>query len=290
MRELPKGGILGKISGAFSAIEKLNVPLYAAYAGYFIVLAVFPALVLILSLVRYTGLQVEHLTDILAGVLPAALLPAAERLIINTYANSSTAVVGLSALVALWSASRGVHGLLTGLNAIYGVSEDRGYFYTRFISVVYTFLLLLVLLLTLLLHVFGSTILAAVQGSENPVVRFFSEVLDLRFFFLLFVQTALFTAIFMALPNRRNRFWDSLPGALLASIGWLVFSDIFSMYVEHFPSYAAIFGSVYAVALSMLWLYSCLSIVFYGGALNRFLMDRRRAMESPSDEGGGKNL
>lgn len=290
MRELPKGGILGKISGAFSAIEKLNVPLYAAYAGYFIVLAVFPALVLILSLVRYTGLQVEHLTDILAGVLPAALLPAAERLIINTYANSSTAVVGLSALVTLWSASRGVHGLLTGLNAIYGVSEDRGYFYTRFISVVYTFLLLLVLLLTLLLHVFGSTILAAVQGSENPVVRFFSEVLDLRFFFLLFVQTALFTAIFMALPNRRNRFWDSLPGALLASIGWLVFSDIFSMYVEHFPSYAAIFGSVYAVALSMLWLYSCLSIVFYGGALNRFLMDRRRAMESPSDEGGGKNL
>lgn len=278
MRELPKGGIIGKILNTFSAIEKLNVPLYAAYAGYFIVLAVFPALVLILSLVRYTGLQVEHLTDILAGVLPAALLPAAERLIINTYANSNSAVVGLSALVALWSASRGVHGLLTGLNAIYGVSEDRGYFYTRFISVVYTFLLLLVLLLTLLLHVFGSTILAALQGSENPIVRFFSEVLDLRFFFLLFVQTALFTAIFMVLPNRHNRFWDSLPGALLASIGWLVFSDIFSMYVEHFPSYAAIFGSVYAVALSMLWLYSCLSIVFYGGALNRFLMDKRRSV------------
>ncbi len=277
MRELPKGGIIGKVLNTFSAIEKLNVPLYAAYAGYFIVLAVFPALVLILSLVRYTGLQVEHLTDILSGVLPAALLPAAERLIINTYANSNSAVVGLSALVALWSASRGVHGLLTGLNAIYGVSEDRGYFYTRFISVVYTFLLLLVLLLTLLLHVFGTTILTALQGSENPIVRFFSEVLDLRFFFLLFVQTALFTAIFMVLPNRHNRFWDSLPGALLASIGWLVFSDIFSMYVEHFPSYAAIFGSVYAVALSMLWLYSCLSIVFYGGALNRFLMDKRRS-------------
>ena len=80
----------------------------------------------------------------------------------------------------------------------------------------------------------------------------------------------------MVLPNRRNRFADSLPGALLASIGWLVFSDLYSIYVEHFSNYANLYGSVYAVALSMLWLYCCISIVFYGGALNRYLMDNRR--------------
>lgn len=289
MPKLPKDGKLAKTIDAFSAIGKLNISLYSAYACYFIVLAVFPALVLILSLVRYTGLEVEYLTDLLSSVLPAALLPAAERLIISTYANSSSAVVGLSALVALWSASRGVHGVLTGLNAVYGVSEDRGYLYTRFISVVYTFLLLLVLLLTLVLHVFGSTILTAIENFDNPVFNFFTEVIDLRFFFLLLVQTALFTAMFMVLPNRRNRFWDSLPGALIVSIGWLIFSDLFSLYVEHFPSYAAIFGSVYMVALSMLWLYACLSIVFYGGAFNRLLMERRRAHtdrnESPGQGG-----
>ena len=48
------------------------------------------------------------------------------------------------------------------------------------------------------------------------------------------------------------------------------------IYVEHFASYANIYGSVYAVALSMLWLYCCISIVFYGGALNHYLMDHRK--------------
>ena len=76
--------------------------------------------------------------------------------------NSSGALVGVSAVTALWSASRGIYGMLTGLNAVYGVSENRGYIYTRSISVVYTFVFILILLLTLVLHVFGS---AAVGGN-----------------------------------------------------------------------------------------------------------------------------
>ena len=68
---------------------------------------------------------------------------------------ASRAVVSVSALGALWSASRGVYGVLLGLNAIYGVRENRGYWYTRSISVLYTFALLMVLLLTLVLNLFG---------------------------------------------------------------------------------------------------------------------------------------
>ena len=100
-----------------------NIGIHAAGAGYFIVLSVFPLLVLILALLRYTGLQVDTLTDLVAGFLPEALLPAAKRLIVSTYRNTSGAVVSLSALTGLWSASRGIYGLLTGLNAIYGVQE-----------------------------------------------------------------------------------------------------------------------------------------------------------------------
>ena len=276
MKRFPQGGLLGKIYRIFEAVGELHISFHAAHAGYFIVLSVFPGLVLILSLLRYTGLRVEMLTDMLSGLLPAALLPAAERLIISTYSNTSRALVGLSALTGLWSASRGIFGLLTGLNAIYHVSEDRGYWYTRGISVVYTFLFIMVVMLTLGLHVFGAELIEWLHAADNPLLRVLGELLDLRFFLLLFVQTGFFCAMFMAFPNRRNSLPDSLPGALLASIGWLVFTDIFSVYVEHFPSYANIYGSVYAVALSMLWLYFCISIVFYGGALNYYLMDKKK--------------
>ena len=271
MKEYPQGGLIGKTVQLFRSISRLQVPLYAANAGYFLVLAVFPMLVLLLGMLRYTGLSVDHLTTMLEGIIPDALMPGAKRLILSTYYNSSGTLLSVSALTALWSASRGIYGLLTGLNNIYGAREDRGYFYTRTISVLYTFAVLLVLLLTLVLHVFGSSILRLLPVGADPFMTFLSEVVDLRFFLLLFLQTALFTAIFVVLPNRRNRIRDSLPGAMFSSGGWLIFSDIYSGYVNRFSGYANIYGSVYAIALSMLWLYCCMSLVFYGGALNVYL-------------------
>lgn len=271
MKEFPKGGIVGKIVGFARYVTGVNISAYSASACYFIVLSIFPALVLLLGLLRYTGLSVDTLTEILGGVLPDALLPAAQKLIISTYRSSTGTVISLSALTALWSASRGIYGLLTGLNSIYEVAEDRGYWYTRGMSVFYTFAFLIVLLLTLVLHVFGTTIIEWLPVSDSPLFTFLANVVDLRFFLLLGLQTLLFTVMFMFLPNRRNRFMESLPGALLSSIGWLVFSDIFSIYVENFNSYANIYGSVYAVALGMLWLYSCVCIIFFGGVLNHWL-------------------
>ena len=200
------------------------------------------------------------------------MMSTARGLILSVYNNASGTVAGVSALTALWSSSRGMYGLLTGLNTIYGVAEDRGYLYTRSISVLYTFLFVIVLLLTLLLHVFGGTLMKFVRQLNLPGMTVLLDILDMRLLFLLVLQSLLFTAMFMFLPNRRNRFWESLPGGLLASIGWLLFSNLYSIYVTHFPSYANIYGSVYAIAISMLWLYCCLEIIFFGGALNQLLV------------------
>ena len=275
MKKFTEHRWMKKFLAVFSYVLKLNIPVYAAHASFFIVLAVFPTLVLLIGLVRYTGLEVENLTELLHGVLPTALMPAAQKLILNTYNASTGTVLSISALTALWSAGRGVHGLVTGLNSIYDVSEGRGYFYTRAISVFYTFVFLVVLLLTLVLHVFGTSLLALLPLSESPLFVFLESVVDLRFFLLLGVQTAVFTVMFMMLPNKHNKLADSFPGAVLASIGWLVFSDLYSIYVEKFASLSIVYGSVYAVALSMLWLYCCVSILFYGGALNHWLTDNK---------------
>lgn len=250
-------------------LTEQKVPLYAANASYFLVLSVFPVLVVLLALMRYTGLQAEVITEVLKGVIPEALMPAAKRLVLSAYVNSSGTVLSLSAVAALWSAGKGVYGLLVGLNSIYGAQEDRGYFRTRLLSMLYTFAFLLMLVLTLVLHVFGADLLQFLN--RLPIPNMLLNLLDMRFFVLLVLQTALFTAIFTVLPNRHNRWRDSIPGALLAAMGWQIFTDAYSIYVQKFTSYASIYGSVYVVALSMLWLYFCICIVFYGGVLNHYL-------------------
>ena len=252
-------------------VSGLRVGLHAASACYFLVLAVFPALLLVLSALRYTHLEVEQLAELLQGILPQAFLEPARKLILSAYRNSSGTAVGVSALVTLWSASRGTFGFMNGLNAVYGVRENRGYVYRRIISVLYTFAFIVVLVLTLGLHVFGASLARLIQRMAPAVYSFFADVINLRFFLLLFVQTVIFTGMFMRLPNRKNTLMESLPGALMAASGWLIFSDLYSIYVERFARLSNVYGSIYAVALSMLWLYCCISIVFYGGALNRLL-------------------
>ncbi len=273
-REFPQGGLIGKTMALWKRISALQIPMHAGYASYFIVLAVFPALLLALALLRYTGLQIRDLMEVIGDFMPSALLSMAEGVIYRLYKSSSGAIIGVSAITALWSASKGVYGILRGLNAIYGVSEDRGYVYTRGISVVYTFFLMVILVLTLVLHVFGNSLISLLALAERPVLSFIGEIIDFRFFFLLILQSLFFTLMYMKLPNRRNRFLDSLPGGVLASIGWMVFSDLYSIYVEKFSRYASIYGSVYTIALSLLWLYCCLNILFYGGVLNRLLVGK----------------
>lgn len=274
MRGFPEGGLIGKTVVLWRYVSGLRVPLYAANAGFFILLALFPALLLLLSLLRYTPLEVERLAQLLSGILPAAFVEEAEALILTVYDSSGPAFLGLSALTALWSASRGMYGILTGLNAIYGVHESRGYLRTRLICTLYTLVFLLVLLLTLTLHLFAGELLGFLNRTLPPAVRFWPGVAGLRFCLLLILQTGVFCLMFMFLPDGNCRFRESLPGALLASGGWLLFSGMFSLYVE-LASGVRLYGPVSALGLGLLWLYWCMSIVFYGAVLNVLLKQRK---------------
>lgn len=259
----------------FDFLKPMNISIRGAYTSFFLILSLFPSLMILFCLLSYTSYGVEEVLALAAMVLPEPFLPLAQRLLNGAYDNASGTVLSLSIITALWSASRGMLGLIEGMNAVYGIEEKRNYFATRGISTLYTLLIVVVLVLTLVLHVFGTTILDYLRMTTHPVLLFLMDLIDLRFFLLFFVQTVFFTAMYVVLPNRKNSVIKSLPGALFASVGWLTVSDLFSLYVEYFPRYANIFGSVYAAALAMLWLYFCISILFYGGALNRYLMERR---------------
>lgn len=248
----------------------LKIPLYAANVCYFLVLSLFPGLLLVLASLRYTGLSANDLILFLEDLLPGALLPWAEGLIVSTYYNASAAAISVSAFAALWSASRGIYGLMAGLNRVYGVREDRSWLRKRVISVLYLGLFLVVLLATLVIHVFGLKLLEMLQRTQLPLTRGILELVNWRMVILLSVQALTFSLMYMTLPNRDNRFFDGLPGAVLAALGWQGFSRAFSSYVLRVENYTALYGPVYSMALGMLWLYCCMLILLFGGAVNRF--------------------
>ena len=261
---------LRQASDALTRLQSVGIPVHAAHASFFLVLSVFPMVILLLGLLRYTNLEVSDLMDLAEAVIPAGLLSLLERLLTVAYSQSTHVVVSVSALAALWSAGKGIYALKTGLDAVYGVRDPRPWLATRLLSAFYMVLFLLVLLLTLVLHVFSGTLLRWLRLEEGLLPRIV-DLLNMRLFLLEAVQTMVFCAMFMFLPGRRNGFRESLPGALLSCLGWLAVSHLFSLYMEYFPRYFSVFGSLYTVAVAMLWLYVCVSVVFYGGLLNRIL-------------------
>ena len=250
------GAFLRRIREHLKALSRMGISVHASHASFFLVLSAFPGLLLAVGLLRYTSLEASDLMGLLEESLPDALELYLFRIISSAFQNSSVGLLSLSAVTALWSAGRGIQGLAKGLNSVYGVSDRRGWLRLRLASVCHTVLFMLALPAVAAVHVLRPS--RAVWGFLAAVA----------------VQTLLFCGLFMFLPGRRNGFRESLPGALVASLGWTVFTGLFSVYVENFNRYTNIYGSVYGLILAMLWLYMCVSILFYGGVLNRFLKEK----------------
>lgn len=265
-----------RLKSMLEFLSPMRIRIHSAYSAFFLILSVFPTTMILVGVLGYTSLEVEDVMSLVKQVVPDPLLPLVRRLLSGAYDATSAPLLSLSAITAIWSASRGILGLKEGLNAVYGVKERRSYLVSRGIGMLYTVLFLAVLVLSLVLNVFGTTILDYLHMTTNPVLLFLMDVIDFRFFLMLLLQTAVFTAMYAALPDRRMGLGESLPGAIVASLGWLIFSDLFSLYVEYYPRYANIFGSLYAAALTMLWLYFCIMILFYGGVVNRCLIEKRK--------------
>lgn len=252
-------------------ISALRISVYAANATFFLLLSAFPAILLLLSVLQYTPLSQQDFLALLRGVVPSVLLPLLEFIVTDVFESGSWTILSVSAIAAVWSASRGVYGVVIGLNAIYQAKESRSYLALRLRCVFYTLLFLLALLLTLAAHVFGRKILAYFSSKDIPIFRFLAYLMRLRFLVVGLVLTLFFTVIFMVFPNRRTGFLASLPGAAGAAVAWIGFSAIFSVYTAKFGNYSAFYGSIAGIALTMLWLYACMCIVFYGGVFNRCL-------------------
>ncbi len=269
-----------KVQSLARRIGSYQVPVYAGNATFFIVLAVFPALMLILSLLQFTPYTASDFTALLEEVLPDVLEPLIVYITDEMLSLNAGAVISITAITALWSASRGVLGVINGLNAIYGAAETRSYLFKRLLALIYMVMLIFAILLTLILYVFGQRIQSMITAKLPALTGLTIFLMQFKYVVILGYLTLLFTLIFKVFPNQHTKFMYCVPGALLAALGWLGFSALFSIYVDHFSNYSRIYGSLTTIILTMLWLYFCMCILFFGGVINQYLARTNASLRS----------
>lgn len=240
----------------------------AAQVAFFMLFATVPLLILLFSLTRILSLSAEDLIGGLSRMFPSLVGGLFDDIIRNIFESESSLMASFSIVAVIWSASKGVYYIIGGLNSVFEIKESRSLFRLRALSILYTLAFILILVAALVLMVFGNFIAGVVLTHVPNLEGLVNALASLRFVIGLLLLTFFFALLFKVLPDRKVGFTPQLPGAVIAAVGWVLFSFIFSFYVNNFSNYANIYGSLAAIIVYMLWLYICMFILFFGAELN----------------------
>lgn len=255
-------------------VSASRVNAYAAQTAYFMFLSLIPLIMMLFSLLQIFGDAGETLTDTISKILPGILGEFINEYVIEIITDGRLAPTIISAILLLWSSSRGVFSIIGGLNSVYEIKETRKYLWVRFLSVLYTLAFIIIVCGVLLIIVFGDTLIE-LSNSFFPNLKGLVYIISsLRFIIGFIILVLFFSIVYKSLPSRKMKFIDQIPGAVIAGAGWVSFSILFSFYVDNFSNYANIYGSLTAIIVLMLWLYTCMYIMFIGAEINFILSSK----------------
>lgn len=244
---------------------------YAASSAFFIILSIFPFLILLITLMQYTPITEEFLLGLLEDFVQDPMYTILEQIIKEIYTTTAGAgVVLASAAGALWSSSKGIMSMVRGLNSCFNIDDKRNYFHVRLLSCVYTIIAIIVMVFSLVLLLFGSSLYNLIHQYSTPVYKVLKFILKHSTIISTGLLTMLFTVMFCFLPARNNRFFYMLPGAFGAAVAWMLLSQILALYVNLSPSFTYTYGSLTSFILVMLYLYFGMYIVFIAAEANQF--------------------
>lgn len=260
------------ISFIFKGMDD-NIMVYAAQAAYYLVVSAIPFIIILLSVFQYfIPLDKAEVFKILPETMTPGLRVFFEDIINELFSKPMISLISLSAVTTLWSASRGFAAIERGIKVVYHIPKRKFFAADIAFSFIYTILFIVMLLLFLGILVFGKIIISFL---ESHIVWFSVNINIFRYLLFIFIIFLFFTSIYAVFSSRKIPFRYHIPGALFTGIGWGIFSYIFSIYINNFSNYSRIYGSLTAIVLLMLWLYSCMIIFLYGAEFNMEIINAK---------------
>ncbi len=247
---------------------------YAASCAFYAFLSLFPLAALAASLVPCFGVDQAALLHLLEKIVPARVDLLLKAILANVYENIFPALP-LSMLVLLWSSAQALSELLKGMNAMTGSDLQAGYLKRRLRAVLLTAALLITLMLSLSVLIFGARIaffLGLVYPHHIELLRLF---LWIRYLIMALLLWLLFVFLYRSIPSRRFSFREVRTGAAFAAVVWIIFTALFSLFADRFMN-LTLYGNMAAMALAMLWLFYCQHIILIGAGICAVCAEKRK--------------
>lgn len=251
-------------------IEEDNLTIVGAGVAFYAFLAIFPALMALLSIygLAVDPQQAEQQISQLSGMMPEEAFTVIKERVENLITTSGSTLgwgTALGILISLWSANAGTKSLFKGIDIAYEVKNERGFIKQNALTLLFTLGAIITLLLSLALIVIFPAIVHTF-GLPDQIEVLISW---LRWPLLAAIVILVICLIYRYAPDRKApKFKWVLVGASLATVLWLLASLGFSFYVSNFGNYGEMYGSISAVVILLLWLFLTSFIILLGAEVN----------------------
>jgi membrane protein len=242
---------------------------YASALAYQMLFSLFPFILFLIALIGFL-----HLPDFFSWlrlqselVLPPQALEQVNP-VIDQLQQSKGGLLSVGIVIALWTASAGVRLMMSAMNAAYDVVEGRPAWKRFPLSIIYTVGIAGMLLVAAALMVLGPQVMewiASQVGLEYFIVTLWTIVRWPVVVILLMMAVAL---IYYVMPDVKQEFRFITPGSVLAVVVWIIASLGFGLYVKEFANYNAMYGSIGAIIVLLLYFYISAAVLLLGAEMN----------------------
>lgn len=245
-----------------------NIKGRAAELAYYFLLALFPLLIFLLSLVSFMPGAREAIFLWLSRLMPRDAMSLVDTWVEAVFSTRSEGLLSFGIIFALWAASTGMVALMEALNTAYEVREGRPFWKSRLVAMGLTVAVCLLVFGGATVITFGDQLAEWLTSRLGLGAEFNILWLVIRFILGLLMLTVGLGVIYYFGPNAQQRWKWITPGAVFCVIAFLAVSYLFSLYLRFAPAYDITYGSLGAVIILMLWLYVAGLIVLIGGEIN----------------------
>src|SRR5438270_1600279 len=270
-----------------------NILGYAAQLSYYFLLALFPALLFLTSLLGYFAGTDNQLRTGLFRYLSAVLPGEASQLVAKTVndvtAGSGGGKLSFGVLATLWAASNGMTAISESLNTAYELKETRPWWKVRLVAIGLTLALSFLIISSLVLVLYGHDLADTLAGRFGLGAAFALTWKVVQWPIVLIFVLLAFALIYYFAPDAPDQDWKWITaGSLVGVTLWLLVSFAFKVYIHYFSNYNATYGTLGGVIILMLWFYFTGAAILVGGEINSEIENEMARQGAPDAKEKGE--
>lgn len=264
--------------------ERATVTQSAAEMAYFLLLSLFPILLVVANIIPLLPFNPEEVLGLVADFVPADIYSFIEPIIESYLTSGSSGAISIGLIAALWSASKVITTLRRVLDDVYGSVQKNNFIVGRILSLATMIGILVVIGLALFVFIFGEQIIFLAEDLVGINIPFIQEFLLLRWVVLIAILFLVFLIVYRFVPNHSLTLNYSYQGAIFSTVGWLLLTQGFSIYVDLAGGDAVANATFGAFIVLMLFLYLSSMIILLGALLNAMIFEWQNYQSVPEYE------